>query len=301
MIFDEARIARAVSSPHVVRVLDVGQASDKVPYLVMELIAGSDLASLIGRGKLPVDAALEWIAQAAEGLHAAHEARSESGEMLGLVHRDVSPENVLIGIDGSARVGDFGIAYARERIQAPTAFGRMKGKLAYMSPEQSRGDPLDRRSDIFSLGIVAWEALVGHPLFDAKTTTEVISRIRDAPIPAPHEKRGDIPAVVSAVVMKALSREREQRFPTALAFAHALRASITKPLQVSELAAVVETVSKGPLQSIREGLSHTWPQAVTAIDLGTVGHVRSVQPRLMAMIAGTVLVTSALFVYLLSR
>jgi serine/threonine protein kinase len=302
MLFDEARMARAVSSPHVVRVLDVGQTEDKVPYLVMELITGSDLASLIARGKLPVDAAIAWVAQAAQGLHAAHEARSERGESLGLVHRDVSPENVLIGLDGIARVGDFGIAYARERIQAPTAFGRMKGKLAYMSPEQSRGEPLDRRSDVFSLGIVAWEALVSEPLFQAKTATDVVSRIRDAVIVPPHEKRSEVSKAASDAVMKALSRERELRFETALAFAEALSAGAHEHLPASALAEVVEHATQGPLKSLREGLSRTWPQAITALDLGNTPQVvRSIEPRLVAVIAGSVLFTSVLFVYLLTR
>jgi serine/threonine-protein kinase len=302
MIFDEARIARAVSSPHVVRVLDVGQAEDQVPFLVMEFIAGSNLASLIARGNLPVDAVLEWVAQAAEGLHAAHEARSESGEMLGLVHRDVSPENVLVGLDGSARMGDFGIAYARERIQAPTAFGRMKGKLAYMSPEQSRGEVLDRRSDVFSLGIVAWEALVGEPLFDSKTTTEVISRIRDGVIVPPHEKRPEVPEAASNAVMKALSRDRDQRFDTALALADALRKSASTHLDANALAAVVQSANQTKAESLRNGLSRTWPQAVTALDVGNQAHeVRSIEPRLLAMLGGMVLLTCALFAYLLSR
>jgi serine/threonine-protein kinase len=302
MILDEARIARAVSSPHVVRVLDVGEASDHVPYLVMELIAGSDLSSLIARGRLPVSAALEWIAQAAQGLHAAHEARSSSGEPLGLVHRDVSPENVLIGLDGSARVGDFGIAYARERIQAPTAFGRMKGKLAYMSPEQTRGEPLDRRSDVFSLGIVAWEALVGEPLFDSRTSTEVITRIRDAEIVPPRDKRPEVPEAASRAVMKALARDPAQRFATALAFAEALRDGMEGTLDASALAAVVGGATQGPARSLREGLSRTWPQAVTAVDLGNASQdLRSLHPRLLAMLAGMLLVTCALFVYLLAR
>ena len=302
MILDEARIARAVSSPHVVRVLDVGEARDRVPYLVMELIRGSDLASLMGRARLPVDAVLEWVAQAAEGLHAAHEARSSSGEPLGLVHRDVSPENVLIGLDGSARVGDFGIAYARERIQAPTAFGRMKGKLAYLSPEQTRGEPLDRRSDVFSLGIVAWEALVGESLFAARTASEVITSIREAAIVAPREKRTDVPEAASQAVLKALARDPEQRFASAQALAQALRASASHRPEPRELSAVVESVLQGPTPAARPGVSTTWPQAITALDLGNASQaVRSVQPRLLAMVAALVLATCALFVYLLTR
>ena len=257
MLLDEARITRAVSSPHVVRVLDIGKSNDGAPYFVMELIAGCDLAQLTtGHQPLPADAVLEWMAQAAEGLHAAHQACSPTGEPLGLVHRDVSPENVLIGVDGVARISDFGVAYARERIQQATAEGRVKGKLGYMSPEQTHAAKLDLRSDIFSLGVVAWEALTWRQLFDAKSSPAIVQQVREEVIAPPHHLRTDLSREVSTVVLKALERDPDKRYASALEFAQALRGAARRRLQPRELADIVQSASStGPLESIREGLT----------------------------------------------
>jgi serine/threonine protein kinase len=302
MLIDEARITSAVSSPHVVRVLDVGRAGDDVPYLVMELIAGCDLAHLGGQGKtLPIPAVVEWVAQAAEGLHAAHEARSPTGEPLGLVHRDVSPENVLVGVDGLARIGDFGIAYARERIQQTTAQGRVKGKLAYMSPEQTHADRLDRRSDIFSLGIVAWEGLTGQFLFDGPTAPDVIAKVRSEAISPPHHKRPDVSRELSMVVMKALDRQPAQRYQTALAFAESLRAAAPRKPTPGELANAMRQASAGPLTSIREGLTKTWPQAIPVIDKGNMSKVAIARRGPLVAIAGIAFLLAGLSAFLLSR
>ena len=272
MLLDEARITHAVSSPHVVRVLDTGKSADGVPYFVMELVAGCDLAQLMGSKKpVPIDAVLEWIAQAAEGLHAAHETCSPEGESLGLVHRDVSPENVLIGVDGLARISDFGVAYARERIQQATAEGRVKGKLGYMSPEQTHAAPLDRRSDIFSLGIVAWEALTWQHLFDAKSSPAIVQQVREQVISPPHHLRTDLSREASAVVLKALERDPQARYATALEFATALRGAAKRRVEPHMLARLVqEHSSAGPLNTIREGLTATWPQALAPIEQGRV-------------------------------
>ena len=304
MLIDEARITRAVSSPHVVRVLDVGRASDDVPYLVMELIAGSDLAQLASQpGKvLPVAAVVEWVAQAAEGLHAAHEARGDNGEPLGLVHRDVSPENVLIGVDGLARIGDFGIAYARERIQQTTAQGRVKGKLAYMSPEQTHAEQLERRSDVFSLGIVAWEALTGAFLFDGPTAPDVIAKVRDEPIKPPHHVRADVPRELSMVVLKALERLPAARYQTALAFAEALRAAAPRKPDKAELVAAMRVATAGPLNSLREGLTKTWPQAIPVMEKGNMSRdVKVTRRGPLLAIAGVAFLIAGLFAYLVSR
>jgi serine/threonine protein kinase len=303
MLLDEARIARSVLSPYVVRVIDVGRARDRVPYLVMELITGSDLGSLMMRTPLPLDAVLEWLSQAAQGLHAAHGARSSSGELLGLVHRDVSPENLLIGLDGIARVADFGIAYARDRLQPPTALGRVKGKLSYMSPEQAAGDKLDLRSDIFSLGIVAWEATVRQRLFDAPTAAEVVSRVRDLSIPHPRELRSDVPVAVGDAILKALARDRERRFPTAQAFAEALQAATPQRRSSEELAVIVRDAASGNLPRIRTGLTKTWPQAITVIEVaGNASQMMPNYPRAvltaLLLLCALVLLLSA---YMLTR
>jgi len=159
MFLDEARIAANIHSPHCVETLDLGRADDGLPYLVMELVVGAPLSRLAGRvgGPWPVEMAAVLLAEAAEGLHDAHEARDANGTELHIVHRDVSPQNVLVGIDGRVRIADFGVARAVMRI-TKTKTGQIKGKLGYFSPEQAMGTAMDRRSDVFSLGIVAWES-----------------------------------------------------------------------------------------------------------------------------------------------
>jgi serine/threonine protein kinase len=302
MLLDEARITRAVTSAHVVRVLDMGQANDGAPYLVMELIAGANLAQLSHGGRLPpIGAVAEWVAQAAEGLHAAHEARGPDGEPLGLVHRDVSPENILIGADGSARISDFGVAYAQERIQQTTAQGRVKGKLAYMSPEQTHAQRVDRRSDVFSLGIVAWEGLTGEFLFEGTSAPEVIANVREAPITPPHHKRAEMSRELSLAVLKALERDPAQRYQTALAFAEALRAATPKKPTPAELARAMREASADPLATMREGLTKTWPQAIPVMESGNMSEVKIVRRGRLVAIAGVAFVAATVFAYLLTR
>ncbi len=224
MFLDEARIAANIHSPYCVETLDLGRADDGLPYLVMELVVGaplSRLASRLGTAWPPAMAAA-LIAQAADGLHDAHEARDVRGEALHIVHRDVSPQNVLVGVDGRVRLADFGVAHAVMRI-TKTKTGQIKGKLGYFSPEQAMGTELDRRSDVFSLGIVAWELLAGRRLFRAKQLLDVYKKIVLEDIEpidavAPHVPRG-----IAKAVMRALRRDPDARFPDAASFADALR------------------------------------------------------------------------------
>ena len=167
MFVDEARLAARIHHPNVVSTLDVVALEGEL-FLVMEYIQGESLARLerlaSDRGdRIPEAMAASMIAGILHGLHAAHEARDERGEPLGIVHRDVSPQNVLVGVDGVARVLDFGIAKAAGRIQT-TRDGQLKGKLAYMSPEQLRGE-VTRTTDVYAAGVVLWEALTGRQLF----------------------------------------------------------------------------------------------------------------------------------------
>lgn len=281
MFLDEARIMGCVSHPRVVRILDARTDSDGSPYLVMELIVGADLVSLSEAIRpLPIDAALTWLAEAAEGLHAAHEARNADGMKLELVHRDVSPENVLVGIDGYARIGDFGVAYTIERMQQSTATGNIKGKFPYMSPEQTRAQVLDRRSDVFSLGVVAWEALVGRVLFSASNAQGMLDEIRHGTLTAPHTIRRDIPIQASDVIMRALARDAELRFSTALEFAQALRAARTREPAREELAELVRNANVVNVERIRTGLQQTWPAALTAMAaLTTAEHASAIVVR----------------------
>jgi serine/threonine-protein kinase len=228
MFLDEGRVASRVSSRHVVRTLELGQAEDGSLYIAMELVVGVTWAELGAtaqkRGEpIPVSIVVEMAAQSADGLHDAHEARTLEGERLELVHRDISPQNLLVGADGLVRVTDFGIARARIARYAHTSQGQRKGKVAYFSPEQSRGEALDHRSDLFSLAIVVWEALAGQRLFGGASYADKIMLLRKAHVPDLCAIRPDVPKAVAAAIARALSASRDDRQATAAELANELR------------------------------------------------------------------------------
>ncbi len=220
MLLDEARLASRVRHANVVQTLDVVEEAREL-FIVLEYVHGETFDQLLQRAKAskqPVAPSIvaAVIAGSLRGLHAAHEAKGDDGQPLDLVHRDVSPQNLLVGIDGVPRVLDFGVARARGRLQGTRA-GQLKGKLAYLSPEQVHGEA-SRRSDIFSAGIVLWEALAGERLFDAPSEAEVLSKVLLCRVPAlegPAER-------FQAVVDRALERDPEARFATALEMAEAV-------------------------------------------------------------------------------
>jgi serine/threonine-protein kinase len=234
MFLDEARLASRAQHPNVVATLDVVADVNEV-YLVMEYVRGEALSKLwrnsneFGR-QIPADIATSIICDLLNGLHAAHEAKSETGEPLGIVHRDVSPQNVLVGRDGIARVLDFGVAKAAQRAQS-TREGQVKGKLGYMSPEQLNAKTVDRRADIFAAGVIAWETLVGQRLFVGDDAGEIIGKLLSGTIEAPNDVllrlgKQKISQDVNDAVLKALERDPDQRYPTARDFAIALEACI---------------------------------------------------------------------------
>ncbi|OQB13519.1 MAG: Tyrosine-protein kinase MasK [Deltaproteobacteria bacterium ADurb.Bin207] len=227
MFLHEARLAAQIRSVHVVQTLDLGRDHEGVPYLVMDLVVGATASRLIKRAAerslpIPVDVVLSIIQDTCQGLHDAHEAVSREGNALGIVHRDVSPHNILIGEDGGARVADFGISKAFDSSTDATR-DHMRGKLAYFSPEQARGDSLDRRSDVFSAGIVAWEMLTGLRLFRAELPVRTLSRVLYGPIEPVNSWRKEVPEPVARVVERALERDLSARYATAMEFASALR------------------------------------------------------------------------------
>lgn len=218
MFLDEARMAGRVRHPNVVPILDVVETGGEV-LLVMEYVHGESLSRLIRlsagtdqRLAVPILSAI--MSGVLYGLHAAHEATDERGEPLGLVHRDVSPQNVLVGVDGVARVLDFGVAKARGRLQT-TREGQVKGKLAYMTPEQIQGERVDRRADVFSAGIVLWEALTGERLFAGDNEGNTLRKILLGHVEPPSSRVPSVPAAIEAVVMRALARLPADRFSTA--------------------------------------------------------------------------------------
>lgn len=273
MFLDEARLASHVRSPHVVETLAVG-TDDGQPYLVMPMVVGVSLHRLIARGPMPPNVAAEIGAQAALGLDAAHRATDARGAPLGIVHRDVSPQNVMVDVDGRARVADFGVATAYSRITR-TRTGQIKGKLGYLSPEQIHGEKVDPRSDVFALGIVVWEMLAGRRLVRAKTYLDAHHALVVAPFPSLAEIAPQVPTLLDAVVVRALERDRNARWPDAASFARALREA-TEPARPTEISTLVraraeQDVSRlGALAAAATGTG-AWSLDVTALAGGDAG------------------------------
>ena len=218
MFLDEARIQARIQHPNVVHVDELGEEGSEL-YMVMEFLAGESLAGLGKRlqkaeERLPQEVAVHIVAEALAGLHAAHELAHDDGHSLGLVHRDVSPQNVFVTYDGMVKVLDFGIAKFLDR-SVETSTGHLKGKFAYMSPEQCRNEPLDRRSDLFSAAIVLWELLSGTRLFQRGNEMLVWKAIVEDEIPTPSswlpEGASPIAPELEALVMRALSRHPSER------------------------------------------------------------------------------------------
>ncbi|HEY1957782.1 MAG TPA: serine/threonine-protein kinase [Polyangiaceae bacterium] len=230
MFLDEARIAARVRHPNVVPTIDVVSLPEGELLLVMEHVLGESLSRLMRRVRehkehVPPEIVAGIICEALHGLHAAHEAKSEKGEALGIIHRDVSPHNILVGGDGITRIVDFGVAKARGRIHA-TRDGQVKGKLSYMAPEQLRGKPIDRRCDVFSAGVVMWEALTATRLFGSDSEGETVTRVLEAPLIPPSQVVASLPRALDPVVLKALAREPSKRFDTARDMAAAIEAVV---------------------------------------------------------------------------
>jgi eukaryotic-like serine/threonine-protein kinase len=226
---DEARLSARVVHPNVVATREVVTHDGEV-FLIMEYIEGVSLAHLLrnqGAGALPVSADLvaAIVSDVLRGLHAAHEAVSEAGEPLHIVHRDVSPQNILIGVDGTARVLDFGVAKALGRHQT-TRDGKIKGKLGYMAPEQLHGRGVTRRTDIFAAGIVLWEALTGERLFQTDDEATTVTRVLMERVRPPSDVCARAPAALDQVVLRALERDPSRRFLTADDMARALNAAL---------------------------------------------------------------------------
>jgi serine/threonine-protein kinase len=225
MFLDEARLAARIRHPNVVATLDVVAREGEL-LLVMDYVEGESMSRLLSLGwseerRVPVLHGLAIVAGVLHGLHAAHEARNERGDALELVHRDISPQNILVGVDGVPRVVDFGVAKAIGRAQT-TRDGQIKGKLAYMSPEQLTAQPVDRRSDIYAASVVLWEILAGRRLFDSEHEIAAFYLALAREIEPPSRFAPDLPAGLDAIVLRGLSRRRDDRFATASEMAIAL-------------------------------------------------------------------------------
>lgn len=262
MFLDEASLAARVQHPNVVSTLDVIEADGEL-FLVMDYVHGVSLSYLLREAKLcdtrlPAPVAVNIITGALRGLHAAHIAVNERGERLALVHRDVSPPNILVGVDGVARVVDFGIAKASERRQI-TREGELKGKLSYMSPEQLEGSEATPQSDIFSASICLWEALTGERLFQGDNDADLVQNILRGTIDPPSRHVPELPAALDDVVMRGLSRSHAERYDSAAAMAVDLERVVgvlppdTIGVSVRAFASKVLAAREGLLSTIESG------------------------------------------------
>lgn len=218
MLLDEARIAARIAHPNVAQTLEIGEA-EGLPFLVMEYLHGEPLSHVIRRaikldGAPDMDLMARIVASACEGAHAAHDLRGPGGEPLHLVHRDLSPQNVFVTYDGAVKVVDFGVAKARGR-NTMTEPGTLKGKFSYMSPEQARGQEIDRRSDVFALGSVLYKSTTGLKPFGEESDLVILARVQKAQFLAPEKARRHYPPGLAAIVRKALAPNRDDRYGTA--------------------------------------------------------------------------------------
>jgi serine/threonine-protein kinase len=223
MFLDEVGIASRIQHPNVASILDVGE-QDGVLYLVMELVDGDSLARTrrvaAQQGvRIPINVALRIVADACAGLHAAHELRDPAGRTMEVIHRDVSPQNILVSSSGSVKIIDFGIAKARDRLVSTQA-GVLKGKLQYMAPEQAKGEPIDRRVDIWALGVIMYELFAGRRPFEARYELDVLKMLTLGH--APPALPADVPAAAVELVSHALDFHRGRRFGNAAALQRAI-------------------------------------------------------------------------------
>lgn len=242
MFLDEARLAARVRHPNVVSPLDVISCPPEL-FIVMEYVHGPSLSRLLKRATpetVPPRVAVAIIGQVLLGLHAAHEATGEGGEPLELVHRDVSPQNIMVTKDGVARIVDFGIAKAKARSHQ-TDPGKLKGKLGYMAPEQVNLESVDRRADVFAVGVVLWELLAGRRLFSSDNPGASVQKLLHGEIEAPSRLVPELPSALEEVVLKALARLPAERFQSARAMAEALEQAVA-PCSMLELASWVEAL-----------------------------------------------------------
>ncbi|MEY2932855.1 MAG: hypothetical protein RL033_3604 [Pseudomonadota bacterium] len=275
MFLEEARLASRIQHPNVISTLDVATAEGEV-FLVMEYVAGESLAKLVRSAlkkgeRMPVEIGVSVLSGMLHGLHATHEARNEQMEAMLIVHRDVSPQNVLVGLDGVARIFDFGVAKAAAMRSQATTEGQMKGKLSYMSPEQLNSREVDRRTDVFAAGVVAWECLTGRRLFSGSDPGEVLAKVLTLDVTPPIEVVPTIPRPLSDAVMRALERSADQRWATARDFAVELERST--PLAAPH--AVGDWVERNASDAVQDRRRRVEMVERASVELG---HLVSVQP-----------------------
>ena len=282
MFLDEARIASRLEHPNVCHVFDFGQA-DGGYYLAMEYLTGVTLSRFVqtcrarGLDRKPrfTGAVARIIADAAEGLHAAHELTDAHGRSLQIVHRDVSPQNIFLTYSGVTKVVDFGIAHAKNKLHQ-THTGEVKGNFPYVAPEQIAGRDVTRQADIWSLGVITWELLAGRSLFERETSVQTMFAVTTEPVPPLRKVRPSVPEGLEHVVQKALERTPAGRYDSSRRFGGELLSATPEPLSSGELSEIMETLFPGEQASARSFVSR-------AMELQPVRSRRWVKPAAAAI------------------
>lgn len=250
MFIDEARITIGLEHEHIVKLIDFGQV-DGAYFMAIDYVDGCDLVEVLRAVKarregVPPLAAAYIASCMAKGLHAAHTAVDHRGQPMNIVHRDVSPQNVFLSWQGAVKIGDFGIASAKNKLHGKTVPGTIKGKYGYMSPEQSFAARVDPRADVWACGVVLWEMLVGGRLFATDSPVDTIARVNEMAVPAPSSSRPAVPAALDAIVLQALQRPLSLRTADCGALADALDDVIAGAFVASDLAALLPATGLSP-------------------------------------------------------
>ena len=256
MFLDEARLAIRLQHPNICPIYEFGEAAGTW-FIAMEWVNGVPLGKLIRKaratGGIPIPVTVRVLAQISEALHYAHRARDENGQPLGIVHRDVSPQNIMISYSGSVKLLDFGVAKASSH-STKTQAGVVKGKLAYMAPEQCRGEEIDARADVFALGVCLFEALTGRPLYHRTTEFETLKAVMDDPVPSVRSFKPELPADLDAIVQRALAKSVDDRWQSAGELQEALEQWLTDHREMMNAARTgqyleslyAEEIARGP-------------------------------------------------------
>jgi serine/threonine protein kinase len=257
MFLDEARLAARVQHPNVVPTIDIIAMEGEL-FLVMEHVQGEALSRLVraaqrANQRIPLPIVSAILSGALNGLHAAHETKDERRKLLGIVHRDVSPQNILVGVDGVPRVLDFGVAKAAGRIQT-TMEGQIKGKIAYMAPEQLRQNELDRTADLYAAAVVLWETLTLDRLFKGDSQAQVVAKVLAGTVPRVSEVIKDVPPALDAVVARGLDRDPAKRFATGREMASALEGAV-RPATPTEVGVWLALLAEESLRVRAEQIS----------------------------------------------
>lgn len=246
MFIDEAGVCLTLKHPNIVRVDQIGMM-DNALFMSMEFVDGTNLREVLSFANqyqftLPIHEAVRIAICVLDGLQYAHEHKNANGELLNLIHRDVSPPNILLGYNGDVKITDFGLVKSKSQI-SKTVPGLIKGKFSYLSPEAAYGESIDLRSDIYAVGIVLWEMLTSRPLFVDPVEMKILDLVRKSIVPSVRQFNAQVSAELEAILMKGLARDRARRYQTAKAFADDLRAfmaSIGNPK--SDLGAIVAQI-----------------------------------------------------------